>query len=128
MDVRQYWQDVVEKTRALAPDHPDGVVHLSSRHNREKNTTSGMICTASIEHAAECLVNNTHDLATPEQIRAHKERQEGVKKSILNAEISKKQQFVMVVDRDDAASKGIPMPLGAESESAPKGKIGAKSL
>ncbi len=124
MDVRQYWQDVVQKMREIGPDHPDGIVYLISRHNREKNTTAGMVCTASIEHAAECLVNNTHDLAAPEQIRAHKERQEGVKKTILNAEISKKQQFVMVVDRDEATSRGIP--VGADTESGPKGKIGTK--
>lgn len=125
MDVKQFWQDVVKKMQEISPDHSDGVIYLVSRHNREKNTTAGMICTARVEHAAECLVNNTHDLATPEQIRAFKERQEGAKKQILNAEISKRQQFVMVVDRDDANSKGIPVLAGVETESPGKSKSGA---
>lgn len=118
MDVRQYWQDVAIKIQEISPKFPEGVVYLVSRHNREKNTTAGMICTATVDHAAECLVNNTHDLATPEQISAYKAAQERAKQGIMQAEVGKKQQYFVVVNGEEAAAKGLPVePVVAESGS-----------
>jgi hypothetical protein len=114
MDVRQYWADVTAKIAEIANHYPDGLVHIISRHNREKNTTAGAISTASLQLAAECLVNNTHDLASPEQIATYAKNQIEKRRQIQLHERSKKQEFVMVVDRQEAETKGIPMPLGSE--------------
>lgn len=125
MDIKIYWADVATKINEIRPLYPDGVVHLISRANREKNTTAGQLCTATVELAAECIVNNTHDLASPEQIKAYREHQGEYQKQILKQELAKKQQFVMVVDREEAASKGIPVPGGMEQEPpAVRGKNG----
>jgi len=110
MDVRQFWMDVKSRVEEITPKYPNGVVHLVSRHNREKNTTAGTICTSSIEHAAECLVNNTHDLATPDQIQDFEKLQARRKHGIVQAEVAKKQQFVMVMDKEEAQARGIPTP------------------
>lgn len=126
MDVRQYWDDVNRMAAEMMPKFPEGVVYIVSRANRERNTTAGMICTVSVPHAAECLVNNTHDVATPEQIRAYREKQGEIKQQILQNELSKKQQFVMVVDKQDAAEKGIPVPENTGEPRATGGKGGGK--
>ena len=118
MDVRQYWADVQAKIAEIASHYPDGVVHVISRHNREKNTTAGAVSTASLQLAAECLVNNTHDLASPDQITAYKKEQVEKRRQIQVHERSKKQEFVMVVDRQEAEAKGIPMP--EESTNRPR--------
>jgi hypothetical protein len=110
MDVRQFWGDVKQRLEEITPKYPSGVVHLVSRHNREKNTTAGTICTANLVHAAECLVNNTHDLATPDQIQAYEHQQARKKQGIVQAEVAKKQQFVMVMDKEEAQARGIPTP------------------
>lgn len=122
MDVKQYWADVQVKVGEIAPSYPEGIVYLISRHNREKNTTAGAVSTAALQLAAECLVNNTHDLATPEQITTYHKGQAEKRRQIQVHERSKKQEFVMVVDRQEAESKGIPLPLGAESEPSVKAK------
>ena len=114
MDVRQYWADVQAKIAEIAGHYPEGVVHIISRHNREKNTTAGAVSTSSLQLAAECLVNNTHDLASPEQIATYKKDQVEKRRQIQLHERSKKQEFVMVVDRQEAETKGIPMPMQAE--------------
>lgn len=95
----------------IAPSYPDGVVHLISRHNREKNTTAGAVATASLQLAAECLVNNTHDLATHEQIATFKREQVEKRRQIQMTERAKKQEYVMVVDRNEAEQKGLPLPI-----------------
>ncbi len=122
MDVKQYWADVTAKVAEIAPHYPEGVVHIISRHNREKNTTAGAISTAMLSLAAECLVNNTHDLATPEQIANFTRTQAEKRRQIQLHERSKKQEFVMVVNREEAETKGLPLPLGGESDSVSKPK------
>lgn len=110
MDVRQYWLDVDNRMAEIAPKYPEGVVHLVSRHNREKNTTAGAMMTASLQLASECLVNNTHDLATPEQVAKYRKDQADKKRQILLTERAKKQEFVMVVDRNEAEARSLPIP------------------
>ncbi len=128
MDVRQYWADVQAKIAEIATHYPDGVVHVISRHNREKNTTAGAVSTASLQLAAECLVNNTHDLASPDQITTYKRDQVEKRRQIQLHERSKKQEFVMVVDRNEAETKGLTIPLGSDSEpvARPKPVINSK--
>jgi hypothetical protein len=65
-------------------------------------------------------VNNTHDLASPEQIAAYRKDQVERRRQIQMHERSKKQEFVMVVDRNEAEAKGIPMPLSAEESQKAK--------
>ena len=122
MDVKQYWADVQAKVGEIATHYPEGVVHVISRHNREKNTTAGAVSTTSLQLAAECLVNNTHDLASSEQITTYKRDQVEKRRQIQLHERSKKQEFVMVVDRQEAETKGLTMPFGSESEPAAKAK------
>jgi hypothetical protein len=124
MDVQQYWQDVKQKAEEISKKCPDGIVFLTSRHNRERNTTAGVVCTAHISHAAELLTNNTHDLATEDEIRAYKDRQGEIKKGILSTEISKRQQYVMVVDKGEAEAKGYTS--GSAEEPTKTKQVAAK--
>ena len=108
------------KIAEIATHYPDGVVHIISRHNREKNTTAGAISTASLQLAAECLVNNTHDLASPEQIATFKRDQQERRRQILMTERSKKTEHILVVNQSEAESKGLPLPIESEPAMKPK--------
>jgi hypothetical protein len=57
--------------------HPqDGkAVWIVSRHNDERSTTEGAVCLATLRLAALRIVEGTHAIASPEQIKAHLDAQ-----------------------------------------------------
>jgi hypothetical protein len=103
MDIKQYYDDIRrEKTRLsrelLAGKHaaqpePELVadeygdsekqptsVYMTSVRNRERNTSAGHVCLATLEMAATRIVEGTHRVASAEEIEAYLKRQQEQKR------------------------------------------------
>jgi len=64
---------------------------MSSLYNRDRQSQAGVVCSMTIKHAARCIVDQTHKVATEEEIKkwyadqaaALEERQEAFKVSAI---------------------------------------------
>jgi hypothetical protein len=70
MDTKQLNQDIREAAAKLMQEYPHGYLHVTSISNRERNSTAGHTVEVSVAQAGKLLVENTHRVATPEEIAA----------------------------------------------------------
>lgn len=71
---KQYWARVRKIEADLRANHPAGI--WLSTLETDNGVKAGALVQALPFVAAQCLANKTHEVATPEQVAAHKERQE----------------------------------------------------
>jgi hypothetical protein len=74
-NVRESWAEVVEFRRRLVDQFgPDGAIYLVSLEKRKLGVQEGMVSVCNIHIAAMMLAQESHKLATPEQIAEFKAR------------------------------------------------------
>lgn len=106
MDAKRFYTKIREQKESLAKDHPDGVCYITSIDNEERSTVAGETILAHILDAARCFVENTHRLATDEEIEQMLERTEARRKSYQMAERARAKQTVVLLERDEDSALG----------------------
>ena len=96
MDTRAYFSEVRELEQRLESEHGQ-IVHITSLKHRDKNSTAGATYSARPYNAARCIVDETHRLATKEEIAAFEELQKRNFAESTRSEAKKKQQVVVPV-------------------------------
>lgn len=89
MDIKQWGQDVQAKVEELTPLFPNGFCMVMSLSNRERNTTPGKVCEVSVRSAARGIVENTHRLATPQEVVVFQDNCDEAKRIIAQAELNR---------------------------------------
>lgn len=108
MDAKEFWAAVREEkakiiallTQGVAGQPPvtDGVCYITSRKSRSKGVNPGAVTQANFFLAAQRIVEETHELATGEQIAAFVASQQAEASAIRARELSRRAQVVMHVD------------------------------
>lgn len=99
MDLREYFGDLRKTEKDLASQHPNRVVFITSIKNSTKNTTPGATFSTTPYNAARGITDETHRLATDEEIQAFLDHQERNRVTNQRSEASKKKEIVVVMDR-----------------------------
>jgi|SRR5579872_2805135 len=79
-DLKLYWRKIRQLESELKRTHPNGI-HLSTLAT-DNGVTPGLIKLALPFAAAQCLVNGTHVVATPDQVEAWQVDQERERRHI----------------------------------------------
>lgn len=72
MRLTEFWQRVAAERAKL----PEGAVHITSLNNHDIGTTAGVVVAVTRDMAAQRIVQNTHRLATPDEVQALKDQEE----------------------------------------------------
>lgn len=110
-DVREYWGQVGEERQLLVsklvngelpgqPPASEGFVYIVSTGTRRNNTVSGVVMAASHRLAAQRIVDETHAIASEDQITAYLENQKREAQQIRSQSLAKKAQVVMHVNEN----------------------------
>lgn len=92
--VTDFYAEVRELEKSLQDDQ-GREIFITSKRNRDKGSVEGQTCSATPKRAAECIVNETHRLASKIEVDAFFELQrENLRKSNAN-EAKKKQTLVL---------------------------------
>lgn len=75
MDLKEHFTEVIRVREQLQREHQDGAVYLVSIEKRQKRMVGGRIAVANPHVAALMIVQETHKLATQEQIAGYIEEQ-----------------------------------------------------
>lgn len=107
MDAREYWQEVglqvkqLEKAQASSKKQPQveagALIYIMSLRNKERNSDAGVVSLATHKLAAECIVKNTHRVATDNEIDGHIKHQEQQYDYHKEQEVKRRAQFVVQV-------------------------------
>jgi hypothetical protein len=97
MNIPQYRQDIREKIAELSPMFPDDCCLMMSLTNRDRNSTAGHVCETNVAQAAKLIVENTHRLASSEEISAFKSCNDNEKKRIEQAELKRAGQSLRII-------------------------------
>lgn len=100
MDLREYFQNIRRNEKVLETEHPDHVVYITSLKNSSKNSVPGTTMSATPYNAARGIVDETHRVATDEEIKAFFAHQEANRVDNQKSEARKKKEIVVVMDRD----------------------------
>lgn len=102
MDIQAYYKDVrkLEKKyeEEVAPKH-GGVVYVTSRYHREKNSVEGRTLSATPWNAARVVTDDTHRLATEDEIKAFLAHQETERVKHTKMEQTRQKQYIVLVDQ-----------------------------
>ena len=96
MDLRQYFSDKREEMANLKQKFPEGVVHITSKFYRERNSTAGATYTATIENAARGITDGTHRLSEDNEIQEFNDHQERELRKHARSEQAKRQQYMVI--------------------------------
>lgn len=94
-NIREHWDAVVELRTELSK-LPDGTVYLVSRSDRKKRVIEGRFFVCSPQVAALMLVQDTHRLATTEEIENWKSDQKT--RGVVQTQIQAKRESKVVLD------------------------------
>jgi hypothetical protein len=100
-DLRQYWQEV----RALANTLPK-FVWLMSLEDPRRGMVGGRMAEVGAEQAAPLLHAASHRRATEEEIAAHLEKEERVRRQTFHDGLRKRGIAVVAVASDSPTDKG----------------------
>ena len=121
MDSKLFWYHVENKKQELVAAHlyrkaeyeatkdlasfkgqpTDGhTIFLVSKENLDKNSLAGSICRAQIRLASQRIIEQTHEVASAEQITAHVTDRETAQKLVNKKEFDRKQMVVMHTQED----------------------------
>jgi hypothetical protein len=115
MNLTEYYRELNDTAKDLERSHPDGVVHVTSLRNREKNSVAGKTLSAGCRNAARVITDGTHRVATLEEINAFAELQEKNRVVATLSEQRKRQQYIVLVDESQPANAGLLGPPRAAS-------------
>lgn len=104
MDIKEYFADIRKYREQLLSQYPDGEVTLTSLANRAKGTTAGAVVLATIEIAARCLAEQTHRLATKEEIAKYRADERVLREEYRRRELASKQPLQVVISSADIAA------------------------
>lgn len=76
MKTEAYYAEIKKQTAALAEQFPQGFCLLTSVANRDKGTVAGSVTEVANENAARCLVEQTHRMATDDEVAAWQDHQD----------------------------------------------------
>jgi hypothetical protein len=97
MDIKQHNKDIKDKIAELSPMFPDDTVLVTSILNRERNSTPGRTVEVSVFQASKLTVENTHRLATPDEVEAYKAHCANEQKRIEQAELRRSNQRLRIL-------------------------------
>jgi hypothetical protein len=83
MDVKEYNAEIREKIAELKRAGFTDYLLVTSLHNRVHGSTEGRVVEVSIEQAGKLLAQQTHRVATEQEIATFKENAEARRKEIL---------------------------------------------
>ena len=117
MNLKDYYNDLRKVEADLEKRFPEGVVHVTSVFQRERNSTPGCTLSAACRNAARVITDGTHREATPAEIEAFlKHQQDELRKNTVS-EQKNKRQYIVVVDQKEGQE-----PVFAGPSAAAKGK------
>jgi hypothetical protein len=96
MDLRQYFMDKREEEAKLKQQFPEGVVYVTSKFYRERNSTAGAVFSATISNAARVITDGTHRVSEEPEIRSFLDHQEKELRKHAMAEQGKRQQYMVI--------------------------------
>jgi len=99
MDLREYFGELRVTEKDLEKKHPNRVVYVTSVKNSMKNSTPGATFSTTPYNAARGITDETHRLATDDEIQAFIDHQERNRVTNQRSEASKKKEIVVVMDR-----------------------------
>lgn len=118
MDAKEYWHQVTQEKEALVKSLENGIegqpsagekfVYIVSRGTRKNNIKSGVVCITTIELAAQRLVDETHVLASADEINDYLEAQRREASEIRASNFARKAQVVMHVNEKMEQLDGDP--------------------
>jgi hypothetical protein len=136
--IREHWDQIKEVRAELADQFGEfGTIYLMSLKRRAKGVLPGRVCTATVHIAAMCISQDTHRLATPEEIAAWKHQDAETRKQILaekartdtKVNVDLGDQFVRALQQVASmnAPAAVPVPPAAVGPTA-KSAATAKSF
>lgn len=96
-------------TRSGRKEFDNNALYLISKRNRDRGTFPGHIVLVPVELAGQRLIEETHEIATEEQINEFLQNQQEEANRIHLADISKKMQYHQAVP--DGARFVTPTPI-----------------
>lgn len=110
MDAQEYWQHVNEEASRIKsaisaglegqPDPKEGIVYIVSRASRKHGIAGGSVCSATYSLAAQRLVDETHDIASAEQIEQFLASRDDEASEIRAKSLAQRAQVVIHVDEN----------------------------
>lgn len=129
MDLRTYFQDLRRIAAELERKFGDsGVVYVTSKFYRERNSTEGSTASATCWNAARVITDGTHRESSDEEIQKFLQHQQDELEKNIRSEQAKKQQYVVVTGNTlDSplrpvnatvipGQRGRPVPLAAQKD------------
>lgn len=111
MDLQEYYKNIRKEEARLKEEFGTRTIYVMSVKNSSKNTLPGKVHAASHYNAARVLVDETHRLATEDEVRGYLDHQEDCRQEALRSEARKKKEVVVVMDRGGHSSS---FPEGSE--------------
>ena len=96
-NLTEYWQRIKSLREELAAKHPDGVWLTMIDHPQAVTRAYAPI-------AARCIVDGTHRISTDAEVKQFQASMDAARDKINAQELSRKQQFVLNVPPEMAAS------------------------
>lgn len=118
--IREHWDQIKEVRAELVDQFGEfGTIYLMSLKRRAKGVLPGRVCTATVHIAAMCISQDTHRLATPEEIADWQLQQAETRKQILaeksrtdtKVNVDLGDQFVRALQQ--VAGMNVPQPAAA---------------
>jgi len=86
LDIKGFHIRVAAKHAELRGLYPHGYLYVVTREVAEKRQTAGAVHEVSVRTAARLLVENSHDIATPEQVDSYNAHNAVIRESLLAAQ------------------------------------------
>lgn len=118
MDLKEYFTDFRKIEAKLSQDHPDNIVHVTSKFYRERNSTEGSTASATCRNAARVIADGTHRESSEDEIEAFYEHQQKELEKNSRSEQLKKQQYVVVTGSplESPNATIVPGPRSARAQ------------
>lgn len=111
---QEFWTDVKEQRSIIRAaveksslQPRDGTCYISSVFNRDRGTSKGDVCLASINLAGQRVVEGTHQLATEDEIQKLLDNHKDRAREIAHLEIKRRQSFVVNVPAGENFSEQL---------------------
>jgi len=127
VNLQEYYGDLRAKRAELERKYPSGEVFVTSLFHRERNSTAGAVCSATLYNAARVITDGTHREATKEEIDLFLQHQQDQLRRNTAAEQATRKQFIVVLDKDNLpATLTPPPPAQAQPATGKPQPVGAK--
>jgi hypothetical protein len=119
ISTQEYWRGFARQREALPPGDSFYLISIESKDHSDHKP--GVVVEVKRELAAKCLFEQTHRLASDEEIKLHHEKTALLDRQYAAEEMKRKQQFALPQELNDLvialAANAKPQP---DTQSKPK--------